>query len=351
MLRYATGPGILARTPQGVLVIDHILPLRSIHDSRDVRLTAQQEADLGRSIRTAEREAREAVAGWDQAEQILRRRPTRAERTRGGAVRRLREAIEALHVDARKPDADPELRRDVGRAELAWQQSERLRWQLAMSGIRIARGEARKLTCTLMSEEDLVQEGFIGLLRAASRFDPDRGIRFSTYARWWVRAQMTRAIETKGRMVRLPGGAVEQLRNLRRAADRFETEGEDYDVSTLAQEVGIEEARAKFLLAIGGVVSSSQEDEEGHKLEDRFEAEEDGEHMEIGTEARRVFVRVADVFDDVLDEREKFIINRHYGLHGEDEHNMASIARELGLSRERVRQIERRALKRLRTAM
>lgn len=325
--------------------------LRSVTDGRDIRLNAQQEADLGRAIRAAERDARDAIGGWDVAEVILRRRPTRAERTRGGAIRRLREAIDAMQEAARQPDCEPELRLDLGRAMKAWDESENLRWQLAMSGIRIARGEARKLTCALMSEEDLVQEGFIGLLRAASRFDPDRGIRFSTYARWWVRAQMTRSIETKGRMVRLPGGAVEQLRNLRRAADRFETDGEVYDTATLAQEVGIEETRARFLLAIGGVVSSSQEDEEGHRLEDRFEAEEDGDRMEFSTEAKRVFVKVADVFDDVLDEREKFIINRHYGLHGEDEHNMASIARELGLSRERVRQIERRALRRLRTSI
>ena len=332
-------------------MIDHTISLRSVHDGRDVRLTAAQEAELGRAIRGAEREAREAVAGWDQAESILRRRPTRAERTRGGAIQRLEESIEALDQAAQQLNADPEMRADVRRARGAWQKSEHLRWQLAMSGIRIARGEARKLTCSLMSEEDLVQEGFIGLLRAASRFDPDRGIRFSTYARWWVRAQMTRSIETKGRMVRLPGGAVEQLRNLRRAAERFDIDGIEYETNDLATEVGIEETRAKFLLAIGGVVSSSQEDEDGHKLEDRFEAEVDGEQVEHATESRRLFVRVADVFDDMLDEREKFIINRHYGLHGEDEHNMATIARELGLSRERVRQIERRALRRLRTAI
>ena len=64
-----------------------------------------------------------------------------------------------------------------------------------MSGLRIAHGEARKLAGPFLDEEDLVQEGYIGLLRAAKRFDPDRGIRFSTYARWWVRAQMTRAID------------------------------------------------------------------------------------------------------------------------------------------------------------
>ena len=86
-----------------------------------------------------------------------------------------------------------------------------------MSGRRIAHGEARKLAGPFMDEEDLVQEGYIGLLRAAKRFDPDRGIRFSTYARWWVRAQMTRAIDHTGRPVRLPGCAVEQTRNLRKA--------------------------------------------------------------------------------------------------------------------------------------
>ena len=134
----------------------------------------------------------------------------------------------------------------------SWQRAEELRWRLAMSGRRIAHGEARKLAGPFMDEEDLVQEGYIGLLRAAKRFDPDRGIRFSTYARWWVRAQMTRAIDHTGRPVRLPGCAVEQTRNLRKAMKRFESVGMEYSTSDLAEEVGIDKERAELLRADGG---------------------------------------------------------------------------------------------------
>ena len=127
---------------------------------------------------------------------------------------------------------DPEIKAIAVQASRHWDEAESLRWQLAMSAMRIARGEARKLACSLMAEEDLVQEGYIGLLRAARRFDPDRGIRFTTYARWWVRAQMTRALETAGRMVRLPGGAVEQLRSLQRAMERLDQAGIDYTLES-----------------------------------------------------------------------------------------------------------------------
>ena len=127
-----------------------------------------------------------------------------------------------------------------------------------MSGRRIAHGEARKLSGPFMSEEDLAQEGFIGLLRAAKRFEPDRGIRFSTYARWWVRAQMTRAIDHTGRPVRLPGCAVEQTRNLRKAVTRFEASGVPYGVSDLANELGVDISRVQLLMSQGKVVSLDQ---------------------------------------------------------------------------------------------
>ena len=182
------------------------------------RLSADEEKDLARRIRAAENRARRAVGQIDVAKKELSKRPSRAERTRAGLVDRIENAVNAAWEVTRKR---PEIRDDAREAKEAWAEAENLRWKLAMSGKRIAHGEARKLSGPYMDEIDLVQEGYIGLLRAAKRFDPDRDIRFSTYARWWVRAQMTRAIDHTGRTVRLPGCAVEQTRNLRKAMKQF----------------------------------------------------------------------------------------------------------------------------------
>jgi RNA polymerase primary sigma factor len=312
---------------------------------RTRRLTFEDERQLALDIMAAESRTEAALMGVTIAQEIIQAVPKKLEKTRAGYVNRLERAVEAAQKHGL-----PRQRGRIREASEAWAAAESLRWKLAMSGRRIAIGEARKMTSPFLDLEDLVQEGIIGLLRAAKRFDPEREIRFSTYARWWVRAQMTRAIDHTGRPIRLPGCAVEQRRNLRKAKVAFEVAGETYSISDLAAEAGIETERATRLLAHGIMVSLEQPVDVGRKPRPigHFLVDEEAvkpDHSSIRGQQR---IRMHEAFSDVLSTREQIVLTRRYGLDDGGYKTLAQIGTELGLSRERIRQIERIALIRLR---
>jgi len=311
-------------------------------------LSPDEEKDLARRIIAAERTAFDACWGHDVTRPFLKRRRKGSERTRAGDVDALGKAVEALGTYAK---TDPAVRPDARVARGAWEHAESMRWELAMSATRIAWGEARKLAGAFMELEDLAQEGFVGLLRAAKRFDPERNIRFTTYARWWVRAQMTRAVDTTGRTVRLPGCAVEQTRNLRKAMVDFDRLGSDWTVADLAAEVGIETERAEFLLSRGPTVSLDEPLDDGPRsrsvasLLADDDAENPSEAAIFGQEVQHMLDAAAS-----LDDRQRFVITKRYGLEDAEFRSLSSIAREMDLSRERVRQLEKEALETMRRA-
>ena len=311
------------------------------------RFTAEEEQAMGQAIREAEITALDAIRDHELAAPFLSKTTGRVERTRAGSVDRLEEAVEAMWKAGK---TDPDVKKVARVAKGALMRAEDLRWRLAMSGKRIAHGEARKLAGVYLDEEDLVQEGYIGLLRAAKRFDPERGIRFSTYARWWVRAQMTRAIDHTGRPVRLPGCAVEQQRNLRKARKRFEDEGQSFTLEDLAEEVGIDTKRARLLLSQGDTVSIDDPVEEGPRPRslEHFLTDDSIPDPDVDAMRSQELDRMVGALDTVLTERHRYVLSRRYGLDDDEFRTLSDVGKEMGLSRERVRQIEREALSRLR---
>ena len=222
---------------------------------------------------------------------------------------------------------------------------EKYLWELALSAEHLTIIEAKKRAHFSLKEEDLIQEGYIGLLEAAKRFDPEKNIRFSTYARWWVRAQMNRAQEKTGRLIRLPGGAVEQTRNLRQVLNQFSAESKNIDLEEVAEIVGISKRRATLLLQQEAAVSMDNVGPDGLNLNDRIAAQDSTPYETVMY--KQALKLLQEQFEDYLDKREQFVLINYFGLHNDNPKTMKSIGEEIVLSRERVRQIKGKALLKL----
>jgi RNA polymerase primary sigma factor len=226
------------------------------------------------------------------------------------------------------------------------------------ANLRLVVTIARRFDHGLMPLQDLVQEGNLGLMKAVDRFDGRRGYRFSTYATWWIRHAINRALANKGRTVRLPAHVSADLQRLKRVTREFEAHnGESPTIEQLAKESGLSKTRVKKLskLTLDGTVSidAPHSDDDGRGLLDRMEdssAPEIAEMLEQEALADHLYDAIVDLQPIELD-----ILRRRYGIDGGDARagdfepmTLRQLGERHSLSRERIRQLQERALVKLR---
>ena len=236
--------------------------------------------------------------------------------------------------------------------ELEWlvAESDRAIQKFITANLRLVVSIARKYGRSAMPMLDLVQEGNTGLIRAVEKFDYAKGYKFSTYATWWVRQAITRGIAQQARVVRLPVHVVEELNQVGSARRTLERQlGHDPEPEEIAAELGMNVDRVIDLLTWGRdhVSLDTPVDEDGDTSLGDLIAQETAP----GPDATVLDVESRDRLStlvELLDERAADIIRSRYGLLDGRQHKLADIGAKHGISAERVRQLEREALARLR---
>jgi RNA polymerase sigma factor (sigma-70 family) len=228
---------------------------------------------------------------------------------------------------------------------------EAARQQFLSANLRLVVSVARKYPRTSMSLLDLIQEGNLGLIRAVEKFDYARGYKFSTYATWWIRQAISRAIAQHGRTIRLPVHLGEEVGRMNRARrDLVRDLGRDPSDTELAEAVGVEPARIAELTRLAKDPVSLQSpvgDDEESALENfvRDAVIPGPEQVVLAAQADADLARLI----DHLDERSALVVRARYGMEDGEPHTFTEIGARLGLSRARVQQIEKEAVAHLRT--